>query len=513
MEEKKNNKKSKDKVNAKKELNKSKEKILKELNKSKDIISKEFKDNMSKVTKDIKVNTKKIVDDVKKTTKEDIIPKSKEIIKKTEEKLNEGIKTDKTKNDYFDKFIIRIKNVYKKVVDYIKNNKDKSIKILIIIITSIFMINLLITGDLFKPEIKKEYDEIINLQYKVKFNIEFYENLIFSKYDVEISSGGNYEELEHGKDKSFEFLLGEGEHTIYFTNSENSDVENEIKINVDSNMEVSYKISCHSNKIGIEKKYIDKDVELINNEIKLDFTKSKYVGKNYSEVIKEFEKLGFVNIIEKPKYDLTSSSKEFSGEVYNIKINSKDDFKKGDIVKATDEVVINYHLKEIDDPNKITAPHDTNSAKGKDYKEIEKSFKDAGFTNISLVEDSVYGVNGEVANAVSKININGYSFEKDNKVFNPDDKVEIKYYVIEKLGYGFAKGAFERYGESKYPYGFKCHWIVDNIASEQRADGSWYFKVGVTIENAYGNKRKTVAEGVVSGTNANPKVSQFYVSN
>ena len=47
---------------------------------------------------------------------------------------------------------------------------------------------------------------------------------------------------------------------------------------------------------------------------------------------------------------------------------------------------------------------------------------------------------------------------------------------------------------------------------EQYSDGSWFLKVGVTIENAYGNEVEAVAEGLVSGTDKNPTVKQFNVN-
>ena len=74
------------------------------------------------------------------------------------------------------------------------------------------------------------------------------------------------------------------------------------------------------------------------------------------------------------------------------------------------------------------------------------------------------------------------------------------------------KKAFEEYGESQYPFGFKCHWIKDLINIEQ-AGNTWYFKVGVTITNAYGAEYDTVAEGMVTGTDSAPQMVQFYVSN
>ncbi|MDD3269679.1 MAG: hypothetical protein PHX14_10185 [Syntrophomonadaceae bacterium] len=75
-----------------------------------------------------------------------------------------------------------------------------------------------------------------------------------------------------------------------------------------------------------------------------------------------------------------------------------------------------------------------------------------------------------------------------------------------------ARMAFENHGKYLYPYGFECHWILDLINEEQsHVDGSWFFKVGVTITNQYGTKRDAIAEGTISGTTGNPTVKEFNV--
>lgn len=74
-----------------------------------------------------------------------------------------------------------------------------------------------------------------------------------------------------------------------------------------------------------------------------------------------------------------------------------------------------------------------------------------------------------------------------------------------------ARNAFEKYGKSQYPYGFKCHWILDLRNEEQTSEGSWIFKVGVTITNQYGTDKDTVVEGTISGSTANAIVEDFYV--
>lgn len=73
-----------------------------------------------------------------------------------------------------------------------------------------------------------------------------------------------------------------------------------------------------------------------------------------------------------------------------------------------------------------------------------------------------------------------------------------------------ARTTFENHGKYVYPYGFECHWIRDLRNEEQTPEGSWMFKVGVTITNQYGTKRDTIAEGIISGKTGNPKVEQFY---
>ncbi|RWZ54532.1 hypothetical protein EQV77_14785 [Halobacillus fulvus] len=75
-----------------------------------------------------------------------------------------------------------------------------------------------------------------------------------------------------------------------------------------------------------------------------------------------------------------------------------------------------------------------------------------------------------------------------------------------------ARTAFNKHGKSLYPYGFKSHWILDLRNEEQTSNGSWRFKVGVTITNQYGEKMEAVAEGLISGTTDNPTIEEFYVN-
>ena len=206
------------------------------------------------------------------------------------------------------------------------------------------------------------------------------------------------------------------------------------------------------------------------------------------------------------------------GAVENVMINDSDTYKRGDIVKKDSKVVVSYHLYENDDPTKVKAPYSSTDAKNKNYTEVEKAFRDAGFTNVKIEKNFEISSDEYESNTVSDITINGGSVYTD-EAYEPDAEVIITYRVEtvsgrsnEELTESYAQIAFENYGESIYRYGFKCHWFVGLINEERRPDGSIFIKVEVTIKNMYGQEYETIAEGIVSGTDDSPKVTQFYVS-
>lgn len=175
-------------------------------------------------------------------------------------------------------------------------------------------------------------------------------------------------------------------------------------------------------------------------------------------------------------------------------------------------------MKIEDNPNRIFPPYTSDTASGKEYTEIVRAFEKAGWTNVRTEKCEEIDIWGHRDGEVGHIYVNGESVNQFNN-YSLDDEVRIVYYVIveggpskTELSSYYAQKAFEEYGERIYPYGFKCHWVLDYIAGEKRNDGSYFLKVGVTITNMYGAEYKTVAEGVVSGSDANAKVVQFYVS-
>lgn len=91
--------------------------------------------------------------------------------------------------------------------------------------------------------------------YKISVHIDFTENLIFSTYDVKFSvDGAEQGTMKHGEDADFELNLACGEHNLFFTKSDSSEVSGSAVLNADNDMKITYKISCHNDEIKVEEK-------------------------------------------------------------------------------------------------------------------------------------------------------------------------------------------------------------------------------------------------------------------
>lgn len=89
--------------------------------------------------------------------------------------------------------------------------------------------------------------------YKVSVHINFIANLIFSTYDVKFSVDGvGQGTMKHGKDADFELSLAPGEHNLLFTKSDSPEVSGSAVLSADSDMKITYKISCHSDEIKVK---------------------------------------------------------------------------------------------------------------------------------------------------------------------------------------------------------------------------------------------------------------------
>lgn len=263
-------------------------------------------------------------------------------------------------------------------------------------------------------------------KYNVTLHIDFVENWFFDRYGVTVLLDGCEEDsLAHGEDRNFEFSLKEGAYTIRFENADDSSIDGEIKLDVNSETEASYTIRCWSEYISVDENYVDRIGALGENEVKTKGEAGEFVCENYQEVIKTLKEWGFVNIIEKPLYDiywgLTSE-----GSVGVVTIDGIDSYRRGDIFDKNVEVIVPYHLREEDNPSLIKMAKDVTEYEGKHYTDVVKIFNDLGFSNVVLeetvTEDASYN-DGEVY----RITIDYEHFDVGD-TYKPEDTVLIKYY-------------------------------------------------------------------------------------
>ncbi len=404
----------------------------------------------------------------------------------------------------------------------LKENIKKN-KMLYIILISVVLVVIFISILLISVFSKKKEVKVNDGDYRVVVHIDFIENLIFSKYDVKFTIGDKNFNLSHGESKDLGVYLNQGTYMLSFEKEDDSSIKYEEEIEVNGNMELSYKISCYYNRLSVENTYFNDNSNDEGNadKIKINFDKYQYIDKNYNEVIEELKSLGFTNVIENPSYDLTLYgilNYTFNEQVTSVSINGSTDYRSDNLFNKDAKVVVSYHARDIDDPSKIKPPYDSESAKNVNYEIVVEAFKSAGFLDVTA-----NGTSGDGEDkTVNLIKIGSVPVDI-NSTYSSQEKVYIYYYdetvkpkederiSTTKLDLYYARKAFEEYGEKQYKYGFKCHWWVGLLDEKENSDGTYTFKVEVTITNDFGAEYDVVASGVVGGSNANPNVLSFNI--
>lgn len=102
--------------------------------------------------------------------------------------------------------------------------------------------------------------------------------------------------------------------------------------------------------------------EVGDGEAAVPASASDYKYENYQDVQKDLEDAGFANITTEILYDIVWGWTE-EGEVKSVSIDGRTDYDKGEVFNMDAPIVITYHMKEEDDPNKPveTEPTETNT--------------------------------------------------------------------------------------------------------------------------------------------------------
>lgn len=199
------------------------------------------------------------------------------------------------------------------------------------------------------PSSEEEYKK-----YTVQMHIDFIGNLLFSKYDVDILLDGVTQyTLEHGTNADYTFSLKEGTYTFTFVKAGSSSVKGETTIDVKSDVDASYKIYCYNDKVSVETEYLDAKNILGDNEAKIMYSETNFIGVNYKDVVAQLKELGFTNIKEISVYDIIFDITE-PGSTKDVSIGGSHDYKRGDVFIKDTEIIVTYSMRDDDLANKPT---------------------------------------------------------------------------------------------------------------------------------------------------------------
>lgn len=198
--------------------------------------------------------------------------------------------------------------------------------------------------------------------FDVKVHIDFVPNIFLDKYRVEfVVDDESKKVLDHGEDFDGEMRLKAGTHKFLFKKEGDDSIEGEEDIEITSNSEVNITIGCKTDYVEVKVDNIYRESDVGENQIRINFESYDYYGKDHKEVVDALKSMGFTNITEQPMYDIEYGITA-EGSVDYVSINGSVDYQKGDIFNKDAAVIVPYHLKAEDDPNKPKETADTSEA-------------------------------------------------------------------------------------------------------------------------------------------------------
>lgn len=156
-------------------------------------------------------------------------------------------------------------------------------------------------------------------EYDVSIEIECVENLLFSKYDVDVYIDDMFEgTIKHGTTEIFELIKNKGSYDIKFVNAEDDSVDAVTQFEVVQDSSIKYKISCSSSQIDVTNlnqqdvvestdTSSEKEETIVTEKTENNQTSGKivmqnsavdYIGSEWTieTITDHFKSLGFTNI-------------------------------------------------------------------------------------------------------------------------------------------------------------------------------------------------------------------------
>lgn len=392
--------------------------------------------------------------------------------------------------------------------------------------------------------------------YSVQIELECVENLLFSKYDIDVYvDDNNVGKLDHGATRTYPLELEEGSHTLRVTKENSKSVDGTIDFEVSDNITLKYKLACTSDQVKIEaiedNEVIEdhastenSDIDANNSEISvrtvsgfdqstnqtigfggMTFSFPSYFDELYHEDSSDTRmhyypseenthcSLIFTAIdTSLSQEDFNSKKAEIASNILNNEENAKDIKSEAVTIAGLSGWRMSYSCPIPTDPSTTYVVNLCFVFNPENQKIIQilNVFDSDDTTNYDYVGDYNKIIQAAtISTEPSELNPQDPTPPVDNELNNQPSQEETD--KKDELREHEAKRAFEYYGEYMYPYGFECHWFTKLYENTQLDDGSWKFKVGVTITNQYGASREAVAEALINNTTQRVEDFDVYV--
>ena len=238
-------------------------------------------------------------------------------------------------------------------------------------------------SDGYKLSVEYQGNNVISIalyepEYKVNIEVECVENLIFSKYDVEVYIDDDYEDtLAHGSTETYSVTLTKGTYAIKFVSAEDDELTGEVKVDITKDEKLKFKISCSS--LGIDVETIagtisekedaksDTTESTTSSKITVTMSEDELKGLDKTEAENKLKDMGFAVF----KYDTLDTDKsDLSNKIGAVEIKSwtfgKGDFSKGDTYES-DAIVVLWYYKYTEPEKPSSVFYSTN-----DYETAKK---------------------------------------------------------------------------------------------------------------------------------------------
>lgn len=145
-----------------------------------------------------------------------------------------------------------------------------------------------------------------------------------------------------------------------------------------------------------------------------------FINENYVSVFNKLKNKGFTDVTSKKIYD---GWIEGNG-VVNVVINNSTSYSDSDSFPDNSHIVVEYSSNDRRDASDIIKNYQNSS-----YYDLEQSFNEAGFENITVEKELTSNKNNN--QKIVSISINGDIFGGDSCYIQEDSKIVIRYYFLE----------------------------------------------------------------------------------